>query len=305
MKKIIALLLSFAIAVAFTACKTLPQESSSATESTPSTFTSVYSELESSEETTSTDQTSKEPTSISSQEQTSTVAPPTPSSVPSSSTNSGGPSQSTNKVVHPISGLPLKDRANPETGLSWDGVSPIIYTYPDGTTGTEPKDGATYEYLPGWIETYKVLRDAIGREVGSICTHCGKTVGTYSSGTKCEQNARAFYCCCCGVFVEAFTCHTCAFITNEIPYCTHCGKISGDGLNGTCLRYWAGNGNECPNCGDFVSVKICHTCTHGCRYCGKPMGNGLNGTCYRDYFGSSTCPSCGVHVPINTCHACG
>lgn len=304
MKKIIVLLLSLIIAVVSISCKKLPQEISSYyTQSNISTITSIYSELESSEETTSTNESGEEPTSSTSQEQTSTVTPPTPSSVPSSTTSSGGPSQSTNKVVHPISGLPLKDRANPETGLSWDGVSPIIYTYPDGTTGTEPKDGATYEYLPGWIETYKLPRDMLGRLIGSICEKCGKEVCISSNGSGCKKEPNAFYCSDCGTHVMAHTCHTCTFVSGE-SYCDDCGKISGNGLNGTCCQWLMGD-VECIWCGEHVKVRTCHTCTRGCRYCGKPMGNGLNGTCYRDYFSPTTCPSCGAHVPTNTCHACG
>lgn len=53
MKKIIMFLLVLMITITFTSCKTLPQESSSAIESNPSSFTSIHSELESSEPTTS------------------------------------------------------------------------------------------------------------------------------------------------------------------------------------------------------------------------------------------------------------
>lgn len=180
-------------------------------------------------------------------------------SLPSTTSNSGRLSWGENKVFHPTSGLPFKDRANPETGLSWDGVSPIIYTYPDGTTGTVPKDNATYEYIPGWIETYKVPRDVIGRELGTICNECGKSVGLTSYGKSCSKNTRNLYCECCGVYVTAYTCHTCSFVTDKVTYCSDCGKSNGNGINGTCVQWLMGD-VDCPHCGVHVSVRTCHTC---------------------------------------------
>lgn len=187
--------------------------------------------------------------------------------------------------------------ADPETGISWDGKSPIIYTYPDGTTGTEKRDGAKYEQVPGIYTTYVAPRDPAGRLAGSICSTCGKIVGT-----NCTQKTKSEYCNWCGIFLQAYTCHDCP--KGDIYYCRYCGKIGGDGTNGTCLRYWTGGDHICYSCGANVPVKTCHTCTSGCMYCKKPLGNGTNGTCYRDYFGSSKCPSCNASVPINTCHAC-
>ncbi len=96
--------------------------------------------------------------------------------------------------------------ANPDTGISWDGVSPIIYTYPDGTTGTVKKAGATYEQVPGVIDTIEEEKVA------------------YYDGT-----------------------------------CKECGRAKGDGYGGTCVQWLMGDVN-CPNCGEHVLVRACHTC---------------------------------------------
>ena len=227
---------------------------------------------------------------------------PSSSSLPTATSNSGTLSSGGNKVLHPTSGLPFKDRANPETGLSWDGVSPIIYTYPDGTTGTEKRDGATYEYLPGMYTTVTIIRDDGGREFNSSCTNCGRKVTADKDG--CWYYNYSHYCNYCGILISDMTCHYCPSNSSNTPrYCNHCGKVGGYGTNGTCLRYSFGS-HECVNCGEFVPEDTCHTCTKGCRYCGKPMGNGTNETCYRDYFNPTNCPSCGASVPTNTCHNC-
>lgn len=99
----------------------------------------------------------------------------------------------------------VKD-ANPETGISWDGKSRIVYTYTDGTKGSEKKNGATYEVAPGLVRIY------------------------YAPDEK-EWDGT----------------------------CSHCGKVSGDGKNGTCVR-WLMSDMDCPNCGVHVKQGQCHTC---------------------------------------------
>jgi len=96
--------------------------------------------------------------------------------------------------------------ANPETGISWDGKSRIVYTYTDGTHGSEKKNGATYEVAPGLIRIY------------------------YAPDEKVWDGT-----------------------------CSHCGKVSGDGKNGTCVR-WLMSDMDCPNCGTHVKQGQCHTC---------------------------------------------
>lgn len=132
-------------------------------------------------------------------------APTAPSTTPTT--------RPTVTVAHPTSGLPYKQPADPETGISWDGKSPIIYTYPDGTTGTEKREGAKYERIPGKSAT--VVAVTYGEEM--------------TPSTKPR-------------------------------ICDECGKEKGHGGPDTCLRYWTGGGDNCPNCGEFVPENTCHTC---------------------------------------------
>ena len=176
-----------------------------------------------------------------------------PSRTESSNSNKPSTSTSTNS-----SGF-----ADPSTGISWDGVSPIIYTYPDGTTGTTPKEGATYEMLPGVITTYIILRDASGRATGDICQICGKKVSIntqVNSSSYCKHYGWSSYCDRCGAWVEAYTCHDCIDHFDGVFYCDDCGKICGDGSNGTCVRWLVGGKHSCTNCGATVSAGVCHTC---------------------------------------------
>lgn len=153
-------------------------------------------------------------------------------------------------------------RADPETGLSWDGVSPIIYTYPDGTRGTEPIEGATYEALPGVIATYHVYHDEVGRVLDSTCRDCGKTIKNDSRGKYCVQfPSEGGFCTSCGQDVEPYTCHTCTNYTDGTSYCVHCRKVEGNGSEGTCVRWSLGGGDRtCPLCNATVPMHTCHTC---------------------------------------------
>lgn len=207
MKKIITLILSAIIILCLTSCRELPEGSSSVVLSEMVVIEStIYAETPSDSSSSDVMSTSSETTPSKSEQPTinaasseetsgSTSAPaPAPTTTSSNDTTS---SSETRKVVQ---------RADTETGISWDGVSPIIYTYPDGTTGTEPKNGATYEYLPGMYNTVENIERV---EYDGICSHCGKE--------------------------------------------------SGDGTHGTCLRFWT-SGHDCPNCGEHVEVRTCHTC---------------------------------------------
>lgn len=144
------------------------------------------------------------------------------------------------------------------TGISWDGVSPIVYTYPDGSTGTELKDGAKYEVIPGLWETYRAPRDGNNRLIGDNCNQCGKQINYAGSGEEyCYQSSRSRYCDSCGIFLHASECHSC--IEEDKFYCSDCGKVSGNGLNGTCVVWMMGD-VDCPNCGEHVEAYTCHTC---------------------------------------------
>ena len=106
-------------------------------------------------------------------------------------------------------------RADTETGISWDGKSPIIYTYTDGTTGTVPKEGATYESVPGIITTYTdyvVGSNATGSVNGVFyCENCGRVCGNDGSNGKCVSwmTGGNHTCPACGATVPGHTCHTC------------------------------------------------------------------------------------------------
>ena len=45
---------------------------------------------------------------------------------------------------------------------------------------------------------------------------------------------------------------------DPVHYCQKCGKACGDGTNGTCVQYV--NACACPNCGEHVDSRTCHTC---------------------------------------------
>ena len=211
MKKIITLLLSFAIAVVFCACNN-PQKNSSDTISTTSTLVNTYSELSSVEESFS-DISDNAATSTPAEAQTSTQTPtvsktePVSSTLPTTSTStdttgntsSTTSSTDTRKFVQP---------ADTKTGISWDGVSPIIYTYPDGTTGTEKRDGATYEQVPGLIATVNLAAENYVSDYDGTCSHCGKEEGTGVNGT-CIRPLGDMICTGCGEHLSKNVCHTC------------------------------------------------------------------------------------------------
>lgn len=247
------LIVFFIIVLTLTSCRQMPQETSSSYASNASDIVVVEEVIyeNSSTEETSLIETTSELQTSSIQQNSSQLQ-----QTESTSTISSQHTQSIEK-----SDVVVVQRADPETGISWDGVSPIVYTYPDGTTGTEKRDGATYEGLPGMITTYYIERDSAGRVIGSICTQCGKEIAHLSRGIYCKQVNCAEYCSECGVYFQPFTCHTCAhYDNNNKLYCTHCGKFGGDGTNGTCLRYFGGGNHICENCGEVVPENSCHAC---------------------------------------------
>ena len=105
-------------------------------------------------------------------------------------------------------------RADISTGISWDGVSPIIYTYPDGTTGTEPQIGATFESYPGRVVT--VTKSHLPDDSSepdkdlSVCDDCGRKYGDGTNGTCISYWTGGDHICeHCGVTIPVNTCHTC------------------------------------------------------------------------------------------------
>lgn len=45
---------------------------------------------------------------------------------------------------------------------------------------------------------------------------------------------------------------------DPVHYCQKCGKACGDGTNGTCVQFVSAC--HCPNCGEPVDRRTCHTC---------------------------------------------
>ena len=97
--------------------------------------------------------------------------------------------------------------ADPDTGISWDGKSAIVYTYLDGSTGTTPKPGATYEQVPGIKCT--IPQSNASSEYDGICSKCGKKEGDGTNGTCVQWLMKDVDCPSCGAHVQVRTCHTC------------------------------------------------------------------------------------------------
>lgn len=135
---------------------------------------------------------------------------------PSGSTGSTGPSAGNDSASGSSNGNTAGAYAGPADtakGVSWDGVTPIVYTYTDGTTGTEPKAGATYESKPGITTTYIVYETTGGSSVNGVnyCDHCGKADGDGSNDTcvRWDFVSGDHTCPSCGATVPENTCHSC------------------------------------------------------------------------------------------------
>ena len=98
--------------------------------------------------------------------------------------------------------------ADPETGISWDGESKIIYRTAEGQT-TEKTYGGYYELRPDeWVQlSYPTEKE----EVTDKCVHCGKTRGDGTNNTCLRYSLTGgdILCPNCGKSIPAKTCHTC------------------------------------------------------------------------------------------------
>ena len=98
--------------------------------------------------------------------------------------------------------------ADPETGISWDGESKIIYRTAEGLT-TEKTYGGYYEIRPNeWVQLPYDIKE---ETVTDKCEHCGKVRGDGSGGT-CIRYSLAdgdMTCPNCGRNIPKHTCHTC------------------------------------------------------------------------------------------------
>lgn len=189
MKKCLIALVCMAMAFSFVACKDAPADASSV-------------ETEIVEETVVVDETvssENETTTESSVDGSTPVNPEPQTQVPTTSTPEPEPDYSGVVFVQP---------ADPKTGISWDGVSPIIYTYPDGTTGTEPRDGARYEVAPGMYTTINLEAENYVSDYDGTCPHCGKKAGDGTNGT-CLHTLGDMICPGCDKELLTEVCHTC------------------------------------------------------------------------------------------------
>ena len=98
--------------------------------------------------------------------------------------------------------------ADPETGISWDGESKIIYRTAEGQT-TEKTYGGYYELRPDeWVQLpYPTEKE----EITDKCEHCGKVRGDGTNGT-CIRYSLAdgdMTCPNCGKAIPKHPCHTC------------------------------------------------------------------------------------------------
>ena len=98
--------------------------------------------------------------------------------------------------------------ADPETGISWDGESKIIYRTAEGLT-TEKTYGGYYEIRPNeWVQLpYEIKEETVTDK----CEHCGKVRGDGLNGT-CIRYSLAdgdMTCPNCGRNIPKHTCHTC------------------------------------------------------------------------------------------------
>ena len=98
--------------------------------------------------------------------------------------------------------------ADPETGISWDGESKIIYRTAEGQT-TEKTYGGYYELRPDeWVQlSYPTEKE----EITDKCVHCGKTRGDGTNNTCLRYSLTGgdILCPNCGKSIPAKTCHTC------------------------------------------------------------------------------------------------
>ena len=98
--------------------------------------------------------------------------------------------------------------ADPETGISWDGESKIIYRTAEGLT-TEKTYGGYYEIRPNeWVQLpYEIKEETVTDK----CEHCGKVRGDGTNGT-CIRYSLAdgdMTCPNCGRNIPKHPCHTC------------------------------------------------------------------------------------------------
>lgn len=211
LKKISLSTILLSLCIILTACHQATAETSSSTEIIEETIIIDEADVSSKQSTSAENTTSVEETPVVSEPVKEPVTSKEEVTAPEKTPSK--PVTEENVPSNPSTTAKVVQRANPETGISWDGVSPIIYTYPDGTTGTEKREGATYEGLPGMITT--VVTVDYGKEMNPskkplTCTECGKELGDGTNGTCLSYWTGGDHeCANCGEIIPENTCHTC------------------------------------------------------------------------------------------------
>ena len=207
MKRFMPIMLIIALILTVTACGGSSKELSSTVDSSVVTDEISFSVTESNTTLSSSDIVSD--ISGNNVSTSSTISSVPQSSVSYTSTSSvkvnSDTEINTSSVVISSSSTPkVVQLADPETGISWDGVSPIVYTYTDGSTGTSPQNGAKYEAAPGVTRVYLELNNVYDGK----CDNCGKTQGDGTNGT-CVIYRMLDNCSKCGATGVLNHCHTC------------------------------------------------------------------------------------------------
>ena len=125
--------------------------------------------------------------------------------------NTGGNTSNGNSDGN-TSGYTVGSYVGPNVGRTESGE--IIYTYTDGTTGTVPKNGATYVNFKGFVRVYSdALEQAQEKypvdDEPTRCSDCGKVLGDGTNGTCLRYLMNGHDCPNCGKYVPAQTCHSC------------------------------------------------------------------------------------------------
>ena len=147
---------------------------------------------------------------------------------------------------------PVTEPKPTEPEVTFKEVNETVYT--SNKVGLHKGPGFDYKELLSVDEGTELLRTGIGENGWSRVTYGEKTYfvrTSFLSKSKPEPEPEPTD--------PPEPTNDPGYAGNGKYYCPHCGKISGDGSNGTCLRYFM-TGFDCPCCGVYVPAQVCHTC---------------------------------------------